>query len=210
MSGNAFAAPGEKGIDEEHVGYITQEVIEALGVCPQMAIVVGGGNVMRGSNFCPRGKSRLRADHAGMLATVVNALILLDSLETRGTSASVYSGLPVTGAVAGFDADDAREDLKEGRAVILAGGTGNPLFTTDTAAALRGIQLDVDVILKATRVEGVFSSDPEQNDDSEFFEELSCQEILRRQLGVMDLCAISLCMEHDLPVRVGAAAADLS
>lgn len=202
LSGNAFAAVGKSGVGEAEVDYITTEVCDALEVCPELAVVVGGGNIMRGANFCPRGTGRLRADNAGMLATLVNALVLEDSLENRGIPAVIYSGLAVPDAVPAFDFEEARADLERGHVVILAGGTGNPLFTTDTAAGLRGIQLGVEIVLKATRVEGVFSADPETDEDAEFFSHLSCREVLARRLGVMDLCAISLCMEHDLPVRV--------
>ncbi|MFW5923490.1 MAG: uridine monophosphate kinase, partial [Planctomycetota bacterium] len=145
---------------------------------------------------------RLRADQAGMLSTVINALVFQDALEKRGVDACVYSGLGVEGAVPRFDSDRARSDLADGKVVIFAGGTGNPLFTTDTAAALRGIQMGVDIILKATRVDGVFSSDPENSDDAQRFDHLDYHQVLSRRLGVMDLCAVSLCMEHRLPVRV--------
>ena len=157
---------------------------------------------MRGASFCPTGKGRLRADHAGMLATAVNALMLQDCLVTGGIPTAVYSGLTVPDVIPGFNSDAARSDLDQGKVVILAGGTGNPLFTTDTAAALRGIQLGVKLVLKATRVDGVYSADPETNAEAEFYAHLSYTEVLRRRLGVMDLCAVSLCMEHDLPVRV--------
>lgn len=202
LSGSALGPDGGMGIDSEQVEYIAQEVLSAGRVCPELAIVVGGGNIMRGANFCPEGKGRLRADHAGMLATMVNALVLQDALENKGTEVSVYSGLGVEEAIPPFDSELARADLANGKIVILAGGTGNPLFTTDTAAALRGIQLGVEVVLKATRVEGVFSSDPETSDTAEFFERLAYEDVLSRRLGVMDLCAISLCMEHGVPVRV--------
>lgn len=202
LSGSALGPDTGMGIDEQQVGYISAEVEAGLEVCPQIAIVIGGGNIMRGASFCAEGRGRLRADHAGMLATSVNALVLQDSLESRDIPTTVYSGLPVEGVIAPFDSDRARSDLDSGNVVILSGGTGNPLFTTDTAAALRGVQLGVDIVLKATRVDGVFSSDPERSDDAEFFDQLGYKEVLSRQLGIMDLCAISLCMEHMMPLRV--------
>ncbi len=202
LSGSALGPEGAMGIDEEQVEYISSEIVSAREVCSRLAVVIGGGNIMRGASFCPDGEGRLRADHAGMLATSVNALVLQDSLEARGITTAIYSGLAVEEAIPPFEREKAREDLHAQRVVILSGGTGNPLFTTDTAAALRGIQLGVDVVLKATRVDGVFSSDPEQSDDAEFFDRLGYHEVLSRRLGVMDLCAVSLCMEHAMPVRV--------
>jgi uridylate kinase len=202
LSGNAFVGVGKMGIGEEEVRYITTEVSDALKACPELAVVVGGGNIMRGASFCAEGKGRLRADSAGMLATIVNALVLQDGLANAGVETRVYSGLPVPDAAAPFDYEQAREDLQDGRVVLLAGGTGNPLFTTDTAAALRAIQLGAEVVLKATRVEGVHSADPEKNQETKFFSHLSCEEVLARRLEVMDLCAVSLCMKQNLPVRV--------
>jgi len=202
LSGDAFGGAGVEVFDEGQITYIADELRAARQVCPQLALVVGGGNIMRGAQFRAHGPGRLRADYAGMTATVVNALVLQDGLERADIPSRVYSALPVTGAAEPFDADRCRGDLDQGRVVILAGGTGNPLFTTDTAAALRAIQVGASLLLKATRVDGVFSADPEKDPDAEFFEHLEYEQVLERRLGVMDLCAVSLCMQHRLPVRV--------
>ena len=202
VSGEAFAPEGGRGLDEEHVGWLARELAAGREVCPELAVVVGGGNIMRGAKFQPDGAGRIRADYAGMIATIVNALILKDALEQSGLPCAVYSALPVEGVVSAFCVDCCQDDLAHGRLVILAGGTGNPLFTTDTAASLRAVQLGAKVLLKATRVRGVYSADPEKDAGAELFEHLSYQDVLARRLGVMDLCAISMCMEHALPVRV--------
>ncbi|MFP4175823.1 MAG: uridine monophosphate kinase [Planctomycetota bacterium] len=200
LSGNAFA--DDAGIDRSRVRFISEELAGCREICDQIAVVVGAGNIMRGASFCETGNGRLRADHAGMMATAVNGLILLDCLEKMDIPASIYGAIPVPGVIPEFNSGEVQADLANGQVTVLAGGTGNPLFTTDTAAALRAIQVGADVLLKATRVDGVFSADPETSKDSEFFEHLSCAEVLRRRLKVMDLCAVSLCMQHQLPVRV--------
>ena len=202
LSGDAFAPEGAKGIDERQVAYITQEVVRGHEVCPALAIVVGGGNILRGAQFRPEGAARIRADYAGMAATLINALVLQDSLESASAPCRLYSALPVGGAAEAFHVEHCRADLDEGRIVILAGGTGSPLFTTDTAAALRAIQLGAQVLLKASRVHGIHSADPERQADAELFRCLTYEEVIRRGLAVMDLCAVAFCMEHRLPVRV--------
>lgn len=202
LSGEAFAPQGGGGFDDERLRYLTCEIADALTVCPQLAIVVGAGNILRGAQFRPSGLERLRADHAGMVATIVNALVLHDYLQGAGMTARVYSALPVQPVTIPFDAEKCRADLADGCVVILAGGTGNPLFTTDTASALRGVQLGVEIVVKATRVDGVYSADPEAEPDAELFSEITFSDVLQRDLRVMDLCAVSLCMEHGLPVRV--------
>ena len=202
LSGDAFAPESSKGLDERQVAYIARELLRGHEVCPSLAVVVGGGNIMRGAKFRSQGLERIRADYAGMIATVINALVLQDHLESAGVPCSIYSALPVSGAVDPFDAERCRETLSQRRIAILAGGTGNPLFTTDTAAALRAVELGAQVLLKATRVEGVHSADPELEAEAELFRTVTYEEVLRRKLAVMDLCAVSICMEHRLPLRV--------
>jgi uridylate kinase len=202
LSGGAFAPRGGKGFDEEQVGFVTRELVEAQRACPELAVVLGGGNIMRGAQCFPTGPSRVRADHAGMAATVVNALVLQDSLLRSDVPCTVYSALPIGGVAAAFSVEQCALDLEDGCIVLLAGGTGNPLFTTDTAAALRAVQLGAEILLKATRVDGVYSADPERHPDAELYERLSYEDVIKGTLGVMDLCAVSLCMEHGVPVRV--------
>lgn len=202
LSGNVFGSEEGHPFDREALEFISGEVADALEGCPQIAIVVGAGNVIRGASFCPSGPGRIRADYAGMLATAVNTLVLRECLEERGVSASHYGAFPVPRMIEVFEPERCVRDLQEGRVVVLAGGTGNPLLTTDTAAALRAVEIGADVLLKATRVDGVYSGDPEKGGEVEFFPEVSYREVLERRLGVMDLAAVSLCMEHRLPVRV--------
>jgi len=202
LSGEALAAEGTRGFDEGQIAWLVGELASAHRVCRELAIVVGGGNIMRGAKFRPSGVGRIRADYAGMVATVVNALALQDGLERADIPCAVYSALPVEGVAQPFCLDSCLADLSRGRVLILAGGTGNPLFTTDTAAALRAIELQSEALLKATRVDGVYSADPERTRRAKLFKRLRYDEVLARELGVMDLCAVSLCMEHSLPVRV--------
>jgi len=202
LSGNAFADRNGRGISEGHVEFICRQIAEGYGVCSQLAVVVGGGNILRGAVFRPEGHERLRADYAGMIATMVNALVLQDGLERAGVRAAVYGPWPVAGVVRPFAEEPCRAELQSGRVVILSGGTGNPLFTTDTGAALRAVQLGAEIMLKATRVEGVYSGDPEKDSKAQLYERLNYDEVLARRLGVMDMCAVSLCRDHALPVRV--------
>ncbi len=202
LSGAAFAPAEGKGFDEGQVSYIARELAAGYQVCHELALVIGGGNILRGARLRPEGANRLLADYAGMIATVLNALVLQDGLRELGVPCRLYSALPVPPVAVAVDAERCRGDLSEGRVVILAGGTGNPLFTTDTAAALRGVELEVEIVLKATRVDGVYSADPEKHPDARLFSRLTYCDVLNRALGAMDLCAVSLCMEHRLPVRV--------
>lgn len=202
LSGNAFGPDQGGGLDEEQIDFIAAELAQGYRACPQLAVVVGGGNIMRGAKFRPRGPDRIRADHAGMIATIVNALVLQDALLHAAVTCRVYSALPVAGVAAPFSVEQCGADLDENRVVILAGGTGNPLFTTDTAAALRAVQLGAQIMFKATRVEGVYSADPELDAGAQLHERLAYEDVLKGQLGVMDIGAVSLCMEHGLPVRV--------
>jgi len=202
ISGEALSPKDGKGLSEDRIEYVAAEIKDGRQVCPELAVVIGGGNIVRGAKLRPRGPARLRADYAGMAATLVNALVLQDALERLELPCRLYSAVPFGDLAGAFTSETCRADLESGRVVILAGGTGSPLFTTDTAAALRGVQLGAEVVLKATRVAGVYSDDPHQCKDATLFSRLSYQDVLARALGVMDLCAISLCMDHALPVRV--------
>ncbi|MFO8007302.1 MAG: uridine monophosphate kinase [Candidatus Brocadiia bacterium] len=202
LSGAVFAGRDGEPFGRDALDWVASEVAEARRICPQMAIVVGGGNIMRGAHFCPEGHGRLLADYAGMLATAINALLLRHALECAGLAAAHYGAFPVPRMVPQFDPERAIADLRAGAVVVLAGGTGNPLLTTDTAAALRAGELGADLMLKATRVDGVYSADPETDPDAQLFEELTYRQVLQKRLGVMDLTAVSLCMQQGLPVRV--------
>jgi len=201
LSGGALK--GSAGpLSADAMDYITAELQPALTACHQMSIVLGGGNIMRGADTGRKGVRRHRVDQCGMMATVVNALALADRLNGAGMDTAVMSATPVPGIAPGFEVDEALELMRDGTVVLLAGGTGNTYFTTDSAAALRGVQLDADLMLKATRVKGVFGSDPETNEEARFHEKISYADVLKKKLGIMDLPAVALCMEHDLPVRV--------
>lgn len=202
ISGNALSGKGNEPFDAAALNFIASELEKAHRVCPQMAVVVGGGNVIRGARFMPSGSGRILADYAGMLATVINALLLRDRLESCGVPVIHCGAFAVPRIVEQFEPDRCIAELERGTLVLLAGGTGNPLFTTDTAAALRAAELDAGVFLKATRVDGVYSADPHADPNAELFHRISHQEVLERRLGVMDLTAVSFCLERGLPVRV--------
>jgi uridylate kinase len=202
LSGGVFAGGGKAPFDEGAVDFIASELARAREACPQIAVVLGGGNIIRGARFAPDGPARVNADYAGMLATVVNALLLRSRLAERGVEATHYGAFPVVRMLDAFQPERAAADLEAGRIVLLAGGTGNPFLTTDTAAALRALELGADVLLKATRVEGVYSADPEIDPAARIYPAVTYRQVLERRLEVMDLAAVSLCMERGLPVRV--------
>ncbi|MHC4481634.1 MAG: amino acid kinase family protein [Planctomycetota bacterium] len=202
ISGNAFAAPEGAPFDEGAIDYIVAELRAASEADAQLAVVVGGGNIIRGARFCPSGAGRIKADYAGMLATVINALVLADRLGRSGVPISYYGAFPVPRMMPIFEPARCVADLEEGKTVLLAGGTGNPLLTTDTAAAIRAVEVGADLVLKATRVDGVYSADPEADPDARLYERISCREVLEQKLGIMDLTAVSFCLEHGLAVRV--------
>lgn len=203
ISGEAFCAAGGFGIDPEAVSAVTDELAGVHEAGAEIGLVVGGGNFLRGKVFSQAGfVERATADSMGMLATVLNALALADALEARGLPAVATSAVPVGDFCERFSRRRALEHLGAGRIVILAGGTGQPFFTTDTCAALRACQLGADVLLKATKVDGVFEADPVASPQAKKFDSLTYGEVLARQLGVMDLAAVSLCMESQIPVIV--------
>jgi uridylate kinase len=202
LSGGVFAAPQGAPFDAEAISSIAAEVAAAHQTGVQIALVIGGGNVIRGARFHAAGPARLSADYAGMLATALNGLVFSAALAEAGCPVSVYGAFPVPRMVRQFAPDQAVADLEAGRLVLLTGGTGNPFFTTDSAAALRAAELGAGVVLKATRVDGVYSADPETDPAAILYDRLTYEEVLERRLGVMDLTAISFCMEHSLPVRV--------
>jgi uridylate kinase len=202
ISGEGFAAGGEPGIDPPTVEKIARQVKAVLALGVELALVVGGGNILRGSVFAKAGTNRAVADQMGMLATVINALAFQDALERLGVETRVLSAVQINTVCEPFIRRRALHHLAKGRIVILAGGTGNPYFTTDTAAALRATELKADALLKATKVNGVYTSDPKKDPKARKIDHLSFREVLDRDLAVMDRTAVTLCMENDLPIIV--------
>ncbi|HNQ63886.1 MAG TPA: UMP kinase [Syntrophorhabdaceae bacterium] len=202
LSGEALIGKEDHGIDPETVRDIAFQIkgIKELGV--EIGIVIGGGNIYRGMRAEKQGIDRVTGDYMGMLATLMNALVLEDALKKTGIAARVQSALQVEKIAESYFNKKAIEDLEKGRVVVFACGTGNPFFTTDTAAALRALEIGADVLLKATKVDGVYDRDPEVHSDAVFFSEISYIDVLNKGLKVMDATAISLCMDNNLPVIV--------
>ncbi len=202
LSGESLMGPKGYGIDHDVVRNIAQEIkeIQELGV--ELAIVIGAGNIFRGVSEEAGGMDRASADYMGMLATIMNSMALQDSLEKLGTHTRVLSAIEVQKIVEPYIRRRATRHLEKGRVVILAAGTGNPFFSTDTAAALRAMEIKADVILKATKVDGVYDSDPKKNKDAKRFNQLSFLDVLNRNLKVMDSTSISLCMDNKMPIIV--------
>jgi len=202
LSGELLAGTAGHGIDDSVITSVADEIRDTHARGVQVGIVLGGGNIFRGLAASARGMDRVAADHMGMLATVINSLALQHFLEKRGVPTRVMSAIEMARVCEPYIRRRAVRHLEKGRIVILAAGTGNPYFTTDTAAALRAIETGADVILKATRVDGVFSGDPEKDPAVTFFPRISYLDILNRGLKVMDSTAISLCMDNRLPLVV--------
>lgn len=178
------------------------EIGQLVGIGVQVGLVIGGGNLFRGAALQASGLDRVAGDHMGMLATVMNGLALRDALERSNIRTRLMSAIPMSGVVEHYDHRNAIRYLKNGEVVVFCAGTGNPFFTTDSAACLRGIEINADVVLKATKVDGVFDSDPEKNPKAVKYDRLSYDEVLARKLGVMDLTAICLVRDHNMPLRV--------
>ena len=202
ISGEALAGTAGYGIDPAVLGDFATEVREVLGLGCELALVIGGGNIFRGLAGSTIGIDRATGDYMGMLATVINALALQNALEQIGVPTRVLSAINMQQVAEPYIRRRAARHLEKGRVVIFAAGTGNPFFTTDTAASLRAMEIGADVIFKATRVDGVFDSDPNKNPDAVRFDELTYIDVLNRQLQVMDATAISLCMDNRLPILV--------
>ena len=203
LSGEAFADPTTGfGIDPRIVASIARQVAEARDSGTQLALVIGGGNIIRGLSASAQGTARTTADYMGMLSTVINALAMQDALEKEGIDTRVQSAIWMQELAEPYIRRRAMRHLEKGRVVIFAGGTGNPYFSTDTTAALRALEIGAEAILKGTRVDGVYDSDPLVNPDAQMFRSLSYIEVLNRGLKVMDSTAISLCMDNRLPIVV--------
>ena len=202
LSGEALTGDVGFGIDPSILDRMALEIGQLVGIGVQVGLVIGGGNLFRGAALSAAGLDRVTGDHMGMLATVMNALAMRDALERSNIATQVMSAIPMSGVVDHYDRRKAMRALGNGDVVIFSAGTGNPFFTTDSSACLRGIEVDADLMLKATKVDGVYSADPMKVKDAKRYDRLSFDEVLRKELQVMDLTAIVLCRDHELPVRV--------
>jgi uridylate kinase len=202
LSGEALLGQEDYGIDPNVIHRIAVEIHEVTRLGIEVAVVIGGGNIFRGAGLARSGIDRVTGDHMGMLATVMNSLALQDSLERIGAVARVMSAISVHDVCEDYIRRRAVRHLEKGRVVICAGGTGNPFFTTDTAAALRAIEIGADIVLKATKVDGVYSADPVKKPDAERYDNLGFDRVIESKLGVMDANAIVLCRDQGMPIRV--------
>jgi len=202
LSGEALTGDEKFGIDPRVLDHMALEIGQLVGIGVQVGLVVGGGNLFRGAALQTAGLDLVTGDHMGMLATVMNALALRDALERSNISTQVMSSIPMSGVVDHYDRRKAIRALSNGDVVIFSAGTGNPFFTTDSSACLRGIEVEAELVLKATKVDGVYSADPFKFPDAQKYERLSYDEVLDKKLEVMDLTAICLCRDHQMPVRV--------
>ncbi|MFT4255834.1 MAG: UMP kinase [Pseudoxanthomonas sp.] len=202
LSGEALMGNEDYGIDPATIQRIAGEVIEAQAAGAEIALVIGGGNIFRGAGLAAGGMDRVTGDQMGMLATVINALAMQDALEKLGARVRVMSALKINDVCEDYIRRRAVRHLEKGRIGIFAAGTGNPFFTTDSGAALRAIEIDADLLLKATKVDGVYDKDPNKHADAVKFDRLSYDEVINRDLQVMDTAAFALCRDSDLPLRI--------
>ncbi|PCJ24570.1 MAG: UMP kinase [SAR86 cluster bacterium] len=202
LSGEALTGDADFGIDPKVLDRMAVEIGQLVGLGVQIGLVIGGGNLFRGAALSAAGMERVTGDHMGMLATVMNALAMRDALERANIRTRVMSAIPMSGVVEHYDRRAALRHLTSGDVVIFAAGTGNPFFTTDTAACLRGIEIDADLILKATKVDGVYSADPVLDPTAVKYDTLSYDEVIEKKLAVMDLTAICLSRDHQVPIKV--------
>jgi uridylate kinase len=203
LSGEAFANPAtEYGINADTVARVAEELAVVHAEGHEIAIVVGGGNIWRGLSEAAEGMDRANADYMGMLATVINALALRDALDRAGAPTRVQSAINIAQVAEPYIRLRAIRHLEKRRIVVFAGGTGNPFFTTDTTLALRAAEIGAEIVLKATKVDGVYEADPTENPNARFFDDLRYMEVLEKGLRVMDATAITMCMDNDLPIRV--------
>jgi uridylate kinase len=202
LSGEALQGDDSSSIDPNKLTSVGTEIsnITKLGV--QVALVIGGGNFIRGADLYTTGVDRVTADQMGMMATIINGLALRDAFERQAIPVQIMSAIAVPGLVDIYNRTKAKNALQQGNVIIFVGGTGNPLVTTDSAAALRGIEIGADIVIKATKVDGVFAADPIKNPKAERYTSLTYDEVIKQRLGVMDLNAILLCKDHNLPLRV--------
>lgn len=202
LSGEALAGNQGFGVSPDVVSSLANDIVEVHSLGIQIGIVIGGGNIFRGLAASARGMDRVAGDHIGMLATVINALALQDALEKKGVLTRVQTAIQMEEFAEPFIRRRAIRHLEKGRIVIFGAGTGNPYFTTDTAAALRSVEIEADLILKGTKVNGIYSSDPLKDSNATMYQELSYLEVIQKKLRVMDTTAISLCMDNNIPIIV--------
>lgn len=203
LGGEALAGEGGSGINPSQAEFLARKVVEIVNLGVQCAIVIGGGNLWRGKqDGLDHGMERVTADHMGMLATVINSLALQDALERMGIPTRVMTGIEVRAVAEPYIQRRAVRHLEKGRVVIFGAGTGNPYFTTDTAASLRAMEIDAEVLIKATKVDAVYDKDPKKNADAQRFERLTYIDALNMRVGVMDSTAMAMCMDNDLPIQI--------
>jgi|TARA_B110000914_G_scaffold153580_1_gene134729 uridylate kinase len=202
LSGEALIGKYEYGIDPAIVDEISSNIVEVSKTENQLAVVVGGGNIFRGAGLAEAGLDRVTGDNIGMLATVINSLALQDAIEKLGTQCRVMSAVRINQITEDYIRRRAIRHLEKKRVVIFAAGTGNPFFTTDTAASLRAIEINADMVLKATKVDGVYDKDPVKHKDAKLYDKLTYNEVLNKELKVMDTTAVVLCKENNIPLRV--------
>jgi uridylate kinase len=202
LSGEALAGDRGFGIEPSVVDRLTDEIRSIVEMGVSLGVVIGGGNIVRGAMASKEGMDRVQADYMGMLSTVINALAVQDLLEHKGVETRVMTAIRMEEIAEPYIRRRAMRHIEKGRVVLFAGGTGNPYFSTDTAAVLRAIEMDSDVVIKATKVQGVYTADPVKDPDAEFIPSISFQEVMQRELAVMDAAAVSLCKENGLPIIV--------
>ncbi|CAM2994471.1 UMP kinase [Moritella viscosa] len=202
LSGEALMGDENFGIDPKVLDRMAQEIKEIVELGVQVGLVIGGGNLFRGAGLAEAGMNRVVGDHMGMLATVMNGLAMRDALHRAYVNARLMSAIELRGVCDSYNWAEAISLLKTGRVVIFSAGTGNPFCTTDSAACLRGIEIEADIVLKATKVDGVYSEDPVKNPDAEFYSNLEYREVVEKELKIMDLSAFTMARDHNLPMRV--------
>ena len=202
LSGEALMGREDYGIDPEVIRGMARDIIEAQRAGAQIGLVIGGGNIFRGAGLAAAGMDRVTGDHMGMLATVINSLAMQDAIEQMGASARVMSAIKINEVCEDYIRRRAVRHLEKGRIVIFAAGTGNPFFTTDSAAALRATEIGAELLLKATKVDGIYDADPKKHKDARRFEHLTYDEVIQRNLQVMDTAAFALCRDNHVPLRI--------
>ena len=202
LSGEALMGEADYGIDPKVIGRLAEEIIEVQRAGIQIGVVIGGGNIFRGAGLAAAGMDRVTGDHMGMLATVMNALAMQDAIEKRGGFARVMSAIPIHDVAEDYIRRRAIRHIEKGRVVLFAAGIGNPFFTTDSAAALRSVEIGAQLLLKATKVDGVYTADPTKDPTAQRYERLTYDEVIERKLAVMDTAAIALCRDDGMPMRI--------
>jgi uridylate kinase len=202
LSGEALMGESDYGIDPKVIGRLAEEIIEVQRAGIQIGVVIGGGNIFRGAGLAAAGMDRVTGDHMGMLATVMNALAMQDAIEKRGGFARVMSAIPIHDVAEDYIRRRAIRHIEKGRVVLFAAGIGNPFFTTDSAAALRSVEIGAQLLLKATKVDGVYTADPTKDPTARRYERLTYDEVIEQKLAVMDTAAIALCRDDGMPMRI--------